>query len=333
MATAERLLRVLDLLQSRPLWTGPELAQRLGVSPRSVRRDVDRLRALGYPVEAARGVEGGYRLGAGRGMPPLLLSDEEAVAVAVSLQVAATGPLTGASEAATRTMAKLDQVMPPALRSQVAAIRTATATLAHTQPSVDGDTLLRIARACRDRTRLHLAYRSRSGTASQRTIEPVRLVATSQRWYLMAWCLGRQDWRTFRLDRMSEVTASTWRFAARDHPDPVEFVHRAITEADHRHQAVVRMAAPADQIRQVFGVQTVRVVPDGPHACLVHAGADDPFGILPYLLWAGVDFEILSPAELAQAAIALADRLRRAVPADGDRALGHTGDGAGPGRA
>src|SRR3954464_6022871 len=218
--TTERVLRLLGLLQQRPVWTGSELAERLGVTTRSVRRDVERLRGLGYPVLATQGVGGGYQLGRGRGLPPLLLDDSEAVAVAVSLRMAAGGTVSGASEAALRTLAKLDQVMPPRLRSEVRAIHEATQTLDYGQATVDGDTLLQLAKAVRDTVRVRFDYEARDGTPTSRTAEPVGLVATGRRWYLMAYDVERDDWRTFRLDRMSRVKATTWRFSTREHEDP-----------------------------------------------------------------------------------------------------------------
>ncbi len=157
--TTERVLRLLSLLQQRPVWTGPELAERLGVTTRSIRRDVERLRGLGYPVHAAQGVGGGYQLGRGKDLPPLLLDDDEAVAIAVSLRLAAGGTVTGASEAALSTLAKLDQVMPPRLRSEVKAIHDSTVTLSTAQDLVDGDVLLTLARACRDLTARPLRVR------------------------------------------------------------------------------------------------------------------------------------------------------------------------------
>src|SRR3954462_6362199 len=176
--TTERVLHLLGLLQQRPVWTGPELAERLGVTTRSIRRDVERLRNLGYPVQATQGIGGGYQLGRGRELPPLLLDDAEAVAVAVSLRMAAGGTVSGASEAALRTLAKLDQVMPPRLRSEVRAIHQATQTLDSGQATVDGDTLLQLAKAVRDTVRVRFDYEARDGPPTSRTAEPVGLVAT-----------------------------------------------------------------------------------------------------------------------------------------------------------
>src|SRR4051812_15055805 len=213
--TTERVLRLLGLLQRRPSWTAVELAAELGVTDRSVRRDVERLRALGYPVHATAGVGGGYQLGAGTRLPPLLFDDEEAIATAVSLRLAAGGTVAGAGEAALRALAKLDQVMPPRLRAEVRAVHGATETLLGPGVEIDAELLVTLARACRDAVRVWFRYAARSGDERERTVEPVRMVTTGRRWYLMAWDTDRDDWRTFRLDRMREVVATTWRFRPR----------------------------------------------------------------------------------------------------------------------
>ena len=313
MHTTERVLTLLSLLQSRSVWTGPELAERLGVTTRSIRRDVDRLRELGYPVEATHGTGGGYRLGAGRELPPLLLADEEAVAVAVSLRLAAGGTVAGASEAAVRTLAKLDQVMPPRLRAEVRAIQEATDTLVGGATQVDGDVLLRLARACRDRVRVRFGYAGRDQEAAERRVEPVRLVATSRRWYLMAFDLDRDDWRTFRLDRMREVEPTTWRFVLREHPDPAEFVQRSVSAAPYRYVARVRVQRDPAALAERVTPQMGRVEPDGRGASLLTAGGDDLDGMAVFLLSLGADLEVLDPPELCEAFERQAERLLRAA--------------------
>ncbi|GAA3289339.1 hypothetical protein GCM10020218_057720 [Dactylosporangium vinaceum] len=192
--TTERVLRLLALLQRRPAWTGAELAAELRVTARSVRRDVERLRSLGYPVHATGGVGGGYQLGAGTRLPPLLLDDEEAIATAVSLRLASAGPIAGAGEAALRALAKLDQVMPPRLREEVRAVHGATETLAGPGAEIDAEVLVTLARACRDAVRVRFSY---TGRPEQRTVEPVRLVTTGRRWYLAAvqWAWKLEHWR------------------------------------------------------------------------------------------------------------------------------------------
>jgi predicted DNA-binding transcriptional regulator YafY len=315
-ATTQRVLRLLSLLQSRPVWTGPELAERLGVTTRSVRRDVERLRDLGYPVNAARGAGGGYQLGAGRALPPLLLEDEEAVAVAVSLRLAAGGTVAGASEAALRTLAKLDQVMPARLRAEVRAIHDATETLAGAAVQVDGESLLTLARACRDLVRVRFGYDDRSGSASERTVEPVRLVATGRRWYLMAWDVGRDDWRTFRLDRMRAVAATTWRFRPREHPDPVEYVQRSVTSSPYRYRARVVVHAPAEEVRARVTPTSAVVSAHGEGASLLEAGAENLYGLAFHLALLGADLEVLEPPELREILAELGSRMMAAAERD-----------------
>ena len=292
-----RALTLLALLQSRPVWTGPELAERLGVTTRSVRRDVDRLRDLGYPVHAAHGIGGGYQLGSGRGMPPLLLDDEEAVAVAVSLRMAAGGTVAGASEAALRALTKLDQVLPARLRGEISAILGATDTLGALDESVDGEALLTLARACRDQVRVRFGYVDRSGSTAERRVEPVRLVAAGRRWYLMAHDLDRDDWRTFRLDRMDTVRATTWRFTPRPHPDPVEFVGRAVT-SPYPVMASVRLHCSLERARELVPPTVGTVTAISPRRTRLEVGAGSEWLLAVHLAMLPVDFTLEGPASL-----------------------------------
>ncbi|WP_034518188.1 helix-turn-helix transcriptional regulator [Actinomadura rifamycini] len=307
--TTERVLRLLALLQRRPSWTAAELAAELGVTDRSVRRDVERLRALGYPVHAAAGVGGGYRLGAGARLPPLLLDDEEAIATAVSLRLASGGTVAGTGDAALRALAKLDQVMPPRLRAEVGAVRGATDTLVGPGVEVDPDLLVTLARACRDTVRVRFRYAGRGGGDRERTVEPVRMVATSRRWYLMAWDVDRDGWRTFRLDRMGGVAATTWRFRPREHPDPVAYVQRSVTERPYRYVARVRVHAAADRVRELIPPQVGRVEDEGGGRCVLVAGGDDLDRLALHIVRLGFDAEVLDPPELRAAAARLARRL------------------------
>ena len=309
--TTERVLRLLGLLQRRPSWTAVELAEELGVTDRSVRRDVERLRGLGYPVRATAGVGGGYRLGAGTRMPPLLLDDDEAMATAVSLRLAATSAIAGAGEAAVRTLAKLDQVMPPRLRAAVSAVHLATDTLVGAPAEVSADVLVTLARACRDHVRVRFAYVRGEAAEHPRTVEPVRMVTTGQRWYLMAYDVDREDWRTFRLDRISQVEATTWRFRPRDHPDPVTYVQDAITTAPYRYHARVRLRARAEAVRRQVPPQVGRVDEDRDGWCVLSAGGDNLDWLAMHIAALGLETEILDPPELAHAAVLLADRLAR----------------------
>ena len=218
--TSARLLALLSLLQVRREWTGQELADRLEVTPRTIRRDVDKLRSLGYPVEAAPGVAGGYRLSAGGELPPLLLDDAEAVAVAVGLRTAASGTISGIEETSVRALAKLEQVLPSRLRRRVSALSSATSAFSFQGPRIDADVLAAIAAACRDATRLEFAYVARDDKSTRRHIEPAAVVYSGHRWYLVAFDLNRDDWRTFRLDRVKSAVAADEHFEPRPDVDP-----------------------------------------------------------------------------------------------------------------
>jgi predicted DNA-binding transcriptional regulator YafY len=307
--TTERVLRLLTLLQRRPSWTAAELAAELGVTDRSVRRDVERLRALGYPVRATAGVGGGYQLGAGSRLPPLLLDDEEAIATAVSLRMASGGTVAGAGEAALRALAKLDQVMPPRLRAEVRAVHGATETLVGPGVEIDAELLVTLARACRDAVRVRFAYATRDGEERERTVEPVRMVATNRRWYLMAWDVDRDGWRTFRLDRMHEVEATTWRFRPREHPDPVAYVQRSVAEAPYRYLARVRLRARPEEVRQLVPPQVGRVEDDRDGWCVLVAGGVDLDWLAVHIARLGFEAEVLEPPELRAAAMRLARRI------------------------
>ena len=248
MTQTSRVLRLIGLLQSRPTWTGPELADRLGVTTRTVRRDVDRLRALGYPVRAGQGVGGGYQLGSGAALPPLLLDDEEAVAVAVSLRLAAGGTVAGLGEPAMRTLGKLDQVLPARLRASVEAVSEATVTLGRRDQLVEGAVVALLARAARGCREVRFDYAAASGEQSSRRAEPYRLVATTSRWYLLAWDLDRADWRSFRLDRMSEVRETTFGFRPREAPDAAEHIRESLTRGPQGIDVVVDIDAPLDDV-------------------------------------------------------------------------------------
>src|SRR5690606_16107053 len=225
--TSSRTLRLLSLLQTHRHWPGPALADRLGVSVRTLRRDIDRLRELGYPVEASRGVDGGYQLAAGAALPPLVLDDEEAVALAVGLQAAAQGGVAGIAESSVRALAKVVQVMPPRLRRRVDALRAMTvpATFGGSAPNTDPGVLTALAQACRDTERVEFGYTARSGERTDRHVEPLRLVSLGRRWYLVAYDLTRHDWRSFRVDRIDAPRRTGARFLPRTLPaaDAAEF--------------------------------------------------------------------------------------------------------------
>ncbi|MFC7326111.1 helix-turn-helix transcriptional regulator [Marinactinospora rubrisoli] len=307
--TTERVLRLLALLQRRASWTAAELAAELNVTDRSVRRDVERLRALGYPVHATAGVGGGYQLGAGTRLPPLLFDDGEAIATAVSLRLASGGTVAGAGEAALRALTKLDQVMPPRLRAEVRAVHGATDTLVGPAVEIDAEVLVTLARACRDAVRVRFRYAGREGGERERTVEPVRMVTTGRRWYLMAWDVDRADWRTFRLDRMQDVTATTWRFRQREYPDPVGYVQRSVTEAPYRYLARVRLHARSEEVRDLVPPQVGRVEDDRDGWCVLVVGGDDLDWLAMHVARLGFEAEVLDPPELRDAAARLARRL------------------------
>jgi len=301
----------LGLLQSRRVWSGDELAERLGVTTRSVRRDVERLRDLGYPVHASRGHGGGYQLGAGGSLPPLLLDPDEAVAVVVCLRLATGGSVAGVGEAALRALTKLDQVLPARLRSQVGAVHDATVTLTRDAPEslVEPDVLMTLARACRDREHVTAEYVDRAGRVTRRRLEPYQLVTTGRRWYLMAYDRDRQDWRSLRLDRMTEVGAVGSTFTRRVAPDAAVYVRQSISASPYQYVARVRYFAPYDVVARHFSPGSATVEPDGSDACIVTTGGDDAERVALYLAMVAADFEVLDPPEVARALRTLGQRL------------------------
>ncbi|KAA2253844.1 YafY family transcriptional regulator [Solihabitans fulvus] len=307
--TTERVLTLLGLLQQRPVWTGPELADRLGVTSRTVRRDVERLRALGYPVLAGHGVGGGYQLGAGQDLPPLLLDDEEAIVTAVSLLVGAGGAVAGAGDAALRALAKLDRVLPARLRHEVRALSGSVESFDGGRTPVDPEVLMTLARACRDEVQAGFDYPS-GGEVRRRHVEPYRLVTSDRRWYLLAYDLDRDDWRTFRVDRMTDVSARTWRFSPRAAPDAATYVQEGVASRVYPHQARFLVHAPADTVRAQLPASAAVVRPRGGDRCEVLSGADRSLdAVVMHVLLLGHDFEALDPPELGSRCRALAERL------------------------
>ncbi|MFI7049681.1 helix-turn-helix transcriptional regulator [Streptosporangium sandarakinum] len=311
--TSARLLKLLSLLWSRRDWPGAELAARLGVTRRTVRRDVERLRLLGYPVSATSGVAGGYRLEAGATLPPLLLDDEEAVAVAIGLRLAAGGAVTGLEETSVRALAKLEQLLPARLRHRLTALHAATVHLPGRAAAVDSAALSALAGACRDRERLRFAYRDASGVPSDRTVEPYRLVHAGQRWYLVALDLVRDDWRTFRVDRIGAPRPTGARFTPREPPDAAAFVAASVSTGPYAFTARVRLAAPADAVAGHVPptVGVLEDLTDG--TCLLTTGSDSLDALVAHLILIGVEFEVLDPPELADRVRATAQRLTRAA--------------------
>ncbi|MEV4836377.1 YafY family protein [Nonomuraea sp. NPDC049486] len=304
LETSARLLRLLSLLQTRPAWTGAELAERLQVSPRTVRYDIGKLRGLGYPVHATPGLAGGYRLGAGAELPPLLLDDEEAVAVAVGLRTA--GAVEGIEETSLRALAKLEQVLPDRLRRRVRALHAATVSLAPGGPAVPAETLTAVATACRDRHRLRFDYRTHDGSVRMRDVEPYRLVHTGRRWYLIGWDVERDDWRTFRVDRIALRTPGGPRFTPREAP-PASMVPKGVDTALMRHRARVTVHAPASAIAPHLP-ESVLVESAGDRTCVVHAGGETPMRLALHILALDADFTVDDPPELLEALRTLSAR-------------------------
>ena len=312
METSARLLRLLSLLQARRDWPGAELADRLGVSTRTVRADVDRLRGLGYPVHATPGVAGGYRLGAGATLPPLLLDDDEAIAVAIGLRTAAGGTISGIEETSVRALAKLEQVLPSRLRHRVGTVQNYVVPSAGSGPTAP--VLTALAAACRDCERLRFDYRSHDETPSARDVEPHRLIHAGRHWYLIGWDVHRDDWRTFRADRIIPRTPNGPRFEPRDPPEGGFAAHLAkgVAGVLWNYRAKVRVHAPAEEVAP-------RVPPTWPVAsiddatCVLDAGADTPTLLAVYLGGLDHDFDIIDAPELRESVQRLAARYSRAA--------------------
>jgi predicted DNA-binding transcriptional regulator YafY len=300
--TSSRTLRLLSLLQTHRYWPGLELADRLGVSPRTLRRDVDRLRELGYPVEAQRGVDGGYQLAAGAALPPLVVDDEEAVALAIGLQSAAQSSVAGLAESSVRALAKVIQVMPGRLRHRVEALTAMTVPAGGTAwLTVDPALLTTIALACRSEERMRFAYTAASGEQTQRHVEPHRLVSLSRRWYLVAYDLTRHDWRSFRLDRLTDPQPTGARFRPRELPatDAATFVRSGIQTATAVYDVEVIVAAAAAAVRERIGRWVTVEEVDAGH-CRVRMTADSLDWPVMALGAVDASFWIKNPPELAE---------------------------------
>ncbi|MFG3497967.1 helix-turn-helix transcriptional regulator [Streptomyces sp. NPDC047928] len=314
--TPARLLNLLSLLQTPREWPGSELAERLGVSARTIRRDIDRLRDLGYPVEASMGAVGGYRLVAGAAMPPLLLDDEEAVAIAVGLRAGAGHAIEGVEEAAVRALAKLEQVLPSRLRHRVSTLQNATIPLTRGDgATVAPQTLTALAAAVTGRERLRFGYRAGDGTESRRQVEPYRLVSTGWRWYLVAYDLERDDWRTFRVDRVSDPFATGARFTPREVPegDPAKLLGQSLQRLQPEQDVDVTFAAPASFVAARLPGHLAPVA-TGEDTCRIRARSVDSVEWLALRL-ALVDreFTVHGPPGLAAYVTELGARLTRAT--------------------
>jgi predicted DNA-binding transcriptional regulator YafY len=308
--TAERLLKLLGLLEGRIDWTSDELARRLEVTPRTIRRDVTKLRSLGYPVEAMAGPGGGYRLGAGGKMPPLLLDDDEALAVAIGLRVATTSAVGGLEDASLSALTKLEHVLPPRLRNRLEDVSEATtSTLVGSRAEVDHSTLAAVGAAVRSEMRLRLDYVDNEGRRTERHIEPRRLVHTGRRWYLVAFDLDRDDWRTFRLDRVTSPRQTGIKSSRRPGPDPVDLVQRGVTIDAWAFRASVVLHASATVARRHIAptVGTVEEIDETKARLLI--GADEMEWLARYLLSLPVEFDVEDPPELRAELASIGGRL------------------------
>lgn len=317
-----RLLHLLSLLQARPHWSGPELADELGITTRTVRRDVERLRDLGYPVDASLGAQGGYRLAPTGAMPPLALDDDEAIAVAVALRTTAATDVARLDDAALRAMAKLEQVLPPRLRPRVSALTSMTVALrgAAGPASIDPDLLVTLTQACRASQRLRFDYLDSRGRPSERTVEPLRLVHAGRRWYLAAFDVRRAAWRTFRVDRISAVENTGHRFVHRDPPDAAALVAEAISTAPYRHTARVVVHAPLAAVASVVPATTATLHEVDRSTTRLVTGSDHLEAIAMHLAGLPFDFTVEEPDELRALLLATAERLTRAAGVGGGAA-------------
>jgi predicted DNA-binding transcriptional regulator YafY len=299
LETSARLLRLLSLLQSRRDWTGPALAERLGVTTRTVRKDIARLRQLGYQVDGTVGTAGGYRLGPSAIIPALLLDEDEAVAVALGLRSGAGGSVAGIEDASVRALAKMQQFLPARLRRRVAALEAFTLPAPATGPTVEPDTLTVLASACRDQHQIRINYRHPDGTQTSRDVQPHRLVNTDRRWYLVAWDTSQDAWRTFRADRIHLPTNHTGRpFTPRPFPDddPAAYVLNAVTFAIWPYHVSVTAHADADTIHTRLPHYAL-IEPIDENTCRVQLSADTPQVLAVWLGMLGVDFDVDNPEQ------------------------------------
>jgi predicted DNA-binding transcriptional regulator YafY len=313
--TSSRLLDLLSLLQARRDWPGAELAERLEVSGRTVRRDIGRLRVLGYPVESLTGPAGGYRLRAGTAMPPLLLDEDEAIAIAVGLRTAARASVAGIEDTSVRALVKLEQVLPTHLRRRVAALGSAMIAPPVAGPTVDPQHLTTLASGCRDSECVRFEYRSRDGAATRREVEPHSLVNLGRRWYLVGWDRRRDDWRTFRVDRLRRPAATGVRFTQRSLPgrDAAAFVEESIAGAWSRYEARITVHAPADELAKRLPYVAGALEPIDAESCEYRTSDVDLQWLALRVAMLGVDVEVHEPPELIAELKAMAQRLGRAA--------------------
>lgn len=315
--TSARLLRLLSLFQVQRYWSGGDLSERLEVTARTLRRDVERLRSLSYPVHSTSGIAGGYQLGAGANLPPLLLDDDEAVAVALGLRTAASGGVSGMEDASVRALTKLEQVLPPRLRHRVAALHGFILPLKNRGPNVDAAHLSLIAGACRDHEALRFSYHDRTGAPSARKVEPHRLVHTGYRWYLVAWDSVRKDWRTFRVDRIEGKPKTSTRFHPRKPPegDFAAFVSKSLSQAPYPIRARLTLYAPLEKVARSVPPSAGVLAALDQHSCTLETGSHSLDGLAIHLMMLGIDFQVHEPPEFIAHLRRLAERFHHACSA------------------
>lgn len=322
--TTGRTLELLALLQARREWSGAALRERLEVSDRTLRRDIDDLRELGYGIEATRGRHGGYRLGAGAAVPPLTLTADESVAIAVGLRAAATSVVTGIEEASARALAKLEQSLSPATRRHITEVEHSMVPLATRRDDVDITVVTTIATAIAERRRMQVEYTRHDGAEVRRTLEPHRIVHTAERWYLVARDTERDAWRTLRVDRMRRPLILREGFPERDIPDDAlrAFTTRSITTSPYPYRARLRMMAPAAEVARHFDATVAEVVDAGERTSILSAGSRSPEEFALYIGMCGIEFEVLEGEEIRRALVDVAGRLLRGAGGSPDGAAG-----------
>jgi predicted DNA-binding transcriptional regulator YafY len=313
LKTSARLLRLLWLLQSRRYWSGAELSERVAVDARTLRRDIDRLRELGYAVEASPGVGGGYQLKAGSSLPPVLLDDEEAVTVAVAVRAAASS-VGKMEEAAVRLLAKLDQLLPMRVRRRASALHSVTISLARSETAPSIELLTQVACACRDHLKLRLHYRDRAGNATSRAVEPLRLAHTGRLWYLVAWDCERADWRTFRIDRVQRLGSTGPQFTPRDFPGDIgAYVSRSIRQVPYRYRMRIKLQGSVTELAKRIPSWCGVLEALDDEYCTLGTGADSIEALAAQVILTGADFEILEAPECMAELREIAVKLERAT--------------------
>lgn len=312
LTSSARLLRLLSLLQSRPTWSGGDLTSRLEVTARTLRRDVDRLRDLGYPVHSTSGPAGGYQLGAGASLPPLMLENEEGLAIAIALYGASLD-VRGVADAGQRALAKIEQVLPGRLRRRLDALRASIVRAADAGPRIEISVVDTLAAACAEHRIAHFGYEDHAGQASRRAAEPHRLVLVGPRWYLAAWDQGRRDWRTFRVDRISPPIELGAGFVPRPMPedDAAAYVTRAVSTGGNRIQARVVLHVPLGAARRKIPPQYGTLTAIDARRCRLVTRPASPDGVVIWLGLSGLAFTIEGPPELSRCVRQVRDRLGR----------------------